>query len=162
MPSEAACVPWLTKQLKNLNRISECLDNAQNWIEIDEEYEGDIELRRKLLAEQRDIVLQSTPEVTSFFLSWLHLLHERYLSTTKEKDPSSIYQDPIQAFHCIYLEHISISDPMNASYISQGPEPQCPVCSCLINSQREPSELLPAFNPSRQAFYKVVLLPFVP
>ena len=36
---------------------------VQNWIEIDEEYEDDIELRRKLLAEQRDIVLQSTPEV---------------------------------------------------------------------------------------------------
>lgn len=35
----------------------------QNWIEIDEEYEADIALRRKLVAEQRDIVIQSTPEV---------------------------------------------------------------------------------------------------
>ncbi len=38
---------------------------VQNWIEIDEEYEADIELRRKLVAEQRDIVIQSTPEVLS-------------------------------------------------------------------------------------------------
>lgn len=37
--------------------------HVQNWIEIDEEYEADIALRRKLLQDQRDIVVQSTPEV---------------------------------------------------------------------------------------------------
>jgi len=35
----------------------------QNWIEIDEEYEDDIALRRQLLAEQRDVVIRSLPEV---------------------------------------------------------------------------------------------------
>ena len=36
---------------------------VQNWIEIDEEYETDIEMRRELLAKQKHIVLATTPEV---------------------------------------------------------------------------------------------------
>ena len=35
----------------------------QNWIEIDEEYESDIQLRKDLLREKKDIVIRSTPEV---------------------------------------------------------------------------------------------------
>ena len=38
----------------------------QNWIEIDEEYDSDIEERRRLLAEQRDVVIRSLPEVISW------------------------------------------------------------------------------------------------
>lgn len=35
----------------------------QDWIEIDEEYESDIALRRKLISEKKEVVVQSTPEV---------------------------------------------------------------------------------------------------
>lgn len=42
--------------------------NMQEWIEIDEEYEADIELRRKLLAEEKDLVIQSLPEVMTAVL----------------------------------------------------------------------------------------------
>lgn len=39
--------------------------DLQNWIEIDEEYEADMEMRRKIMAEKRDIVLHSTPLVST-------------------------------------------------------------------------------------------------
>ena len=42
---------------------------VQNWIEIDEEYETDIEMRRELLAKQKNIVIATTPEVCTCFLS---------------------------------------------------------------------------------------------
>ena len=48
--------------------------HPDNWIEIDAEYEADIELRRKLLAEQRDIVIQTTPQADEANREMLDLL----------------------------------------------------------------------------------------
>ena len=66
---QASCAPQQTSSVfctvQNKYKMTMGLEpmNVNDWIEIDDAYEEEMALRRKLVAEKRDIVIHSMPGV---------------------------------------------------------------------------------------------------